>query len=92
MSISDQDRRVERIARERDRRRAQAERRTTRRALALKTGRAATMTPAEFSEITGVSLATVYRRIADNTLKHKKLVAKGGKKRGVILIYAAQLG
>jgi hypothetical protein len=87
-----EDDRVKRAAAERERRRAAAERRKSRRTEAIESGRAKTVTPEEYSAITGVSIATVYRRVADGALRHKRLASKDGAKKGPILIFADQLG
>jgi hypothetical protein len=80
-----------RLKRERGKRRERLNRRKDIRVEAIRSGKAVTVTPAEFSELSGLSLATVYRRVYDGTLKYKKMVPEGGK-RGQILIFADQLG
>jgi len=75
--------RVRRLARQRQARQAD-------RKAAIDDGRATFVSPAEFAERSGVHLATVYRRLADGTLLHKKLIGKG-LKRGRLMIYADQI-
>jgi hypothetical protein len=48
------------------------------------------ITPAEFAERGKVDIATVYRRIHDGTLRHKKLIGKG-KTRGRFMIDESEL-
>ncbi len=71
--------------------RASAKRGKADRKAAIDSGRATFVSVAEFSERSGVHLATVYRRVADGTLRHKKLIGKG-LKRGRVMIYADQIG
>jgi excisionase family DNA binding protein len=66
-------------------------RRKERRAEAVRSERALYVSVAEFAELTGVHPATVRRRIADGTLKAKKLVGKDNAF-GRILILRDQLG
>jgi hypothetical protein len=65
-------------------------RRKERRAEAIQSERALYVSVAEYSELVGVHPATVRRRIADGTLKHKKLVGKNNQ-HGRILILRDQL-
>jgi hypothetical protein len=48
------------------------------------------ISPTEFSRRSGVHLATVYRRVDDGTLKHRKLIG-AGKRRGRLMIDASEL-
>jgi excisionase family DNA binding protein len=82
--IEDERSRAVRLARQRKQRRARLERRQARREAAIRSGGAPTVSPREFSELSGVSLATVYRFVYNGKLKFKKLGWR-------TLIYADQL-
>jgi excisionase family DNA binding protein len=77
--------RVIRLQRERKLRRARFERSRAKRRAALNNGDAPFLSPREYSELTGLSIATVYRRLYDGKLKHRK----DGRR---TLIYRDQLG
>jgi hypothetical protein len=80
-----------RLARERKLARARREKSKASRQAAIKSGDAATISPREFSELFGLSIATTYRRVKDGTLRSRTLVAKG-RTSGRVLIYRDQLG
>jgi hypothetical protein len=88
-----EDPRVRSIELERERKLARARREKSKanREAKLKTGEAAFVSPREYSQLSGISIATTYRRVRDGTLKHKPLVGQG-KKHGRVLIYRDQLG
>jgi hypothetical protein len=90
-TIEDPRVRAIRLARERKLATARREKSKASRQALIKRGDAPTVSPREFSELSGLSIATVYRRVADGTFKHKPLVGKG-KKHGRVLIYRDQLG
>jgi hypothetical protein len=71
--------------------RLRKERAKARRKAAVHSGEARTVSVAKYAELSGLHPATIRRRIADGTLKAKKLVGKG-KKWGPVLIYVDQLG
>jgi hypothetical protein len=95
LSVSEhhEDQRVRaiRLQRERKLARARRDKSKARREAAIKSGDAPTVSPREFSELSGLSIATVYRRVYDGTFKHKKL-GPSGRKNGRVLIYRDQLG
>jgi excisionase family DNA binding protein len=62
-----------RLARERKLDRARCEKSKANRQALITRGDAVTVSPREFCELSGLSRTTVYRRIYDGTLKHKKL-------------------
>jgi hypothetical protein len=80
-----------RLLRERRLARARREKAKASRAVKLKSGEALFVSPREFSELSGLSIATVYRHVYNGTLKYKKHIAKGGKN-GRVLIHRDQLG
>jgi hypothetical protein len=88
---SDRERSI-RLMRARKNARLRKERSKARRAAALKSGEAPTVTVREFSELSGLSQATVRRRIDDGILRIKERPGKGSIKFGRVLIYASQLG
>jgi hypothetical protein len=65
--------------------------RADRRKAAVQSGEALFVSVAEFAVLTGISPATIYRRLADGTLKSKKLVGRGNHK-GRTLVDRSQLG
>jgi hypothetical protein len=77
-------RRAEALKRQR---RARVERRHAARAEAVKTGKAKFVSVAEYCLLTGLSPATIYRRIGDGTLAATKIGGKS-KRGGKLLIEA----
>jgi excisionase family DNA binding protein len=77
--------RAVRLQRQRKLRRARFERSRAKRQAAIKSGDAPTISPREYSELSGLSLPTVYRRIDTGKLRFKE----DGRRK---LIYRDQLG
>ena len=71
--------------------RLRKERARVQRAAAVQSGEAHTVSVAKAAELLGVSPDTIRRRIADGTIKAKKLVGEG-RKWGPVLVYLDQLG
>jgi excisionase family DNA binding protein len=65
--------------------RQRRESRLARRAAAVETGKALYVSVSEAAVLTGLSVATIYRRVADGTFTHKKIT-------GRVLIERSQLG
>jgi hypothetical protein len=87
---SERERAIRRLRAQRNTR-ARVARRQERRKAAVKTGEALFVSVSEFAVLTGMSPATIYRRLADGTIKAKKVIGKRHKK-GRTLINRAQLG
>jgi hypothetical protein len=77
-----------RLARQRKANRAFADKRRLARAQAVEAGKVLFISPTEYSIITGVHIATIYRMVGDGRLKAKKLGE--GRRGGRVLIYADQ--
>jgi hypothetical protein len=67
------DDRARRLARERQRARRRAAQRKDERALAIASGEADGLSPREYAVRNGLHILTVYKRVADGTLHHKRL-------------------
>jgi hypothetical protein len=76
------------LARQRKQSRARTVKRRVDRETAILTGKALALTPDEYATLHGISVWTAYRRVADGTLKAKKLGK--GKRGGRVLIYVDQ--
>jgi excisionase family DNA binding protein len=72
-----------------EQRRARADRLKADRKAAIRTGEAIYVTPREAAVLTGLTLETIYRRVANGTLKAKKLGK--GQRGGRLLIGRSQL-
>jgi excisionase family DNA binding protein len=81
--------RAQRLARQRKQARVRAERLKQDRKAAIKTGAAIYITPRETAVLTGLTLETIYRRVAAGALRAKKLGR--GKRGGRLLIQRDQL-
>jgi hypothetical protein len=77
------------LARQRKQSRVRTQKRRANRETAMVSGKALTYTPDEFATLHGISVWTVYRRIADGSLKARKL--SKGRRGGRILVFANQL-
>jgi hypothetical protein len=83
------DSRARRLATQRRLARERAEKMRVRRKLAVATGAAAFLSPTEFALSAGLHVMIVYRMVAAEKIKAKKL--GDGKRGGRLLIYADQL-